>query len=119
MTRVNRSADCGNSPKNKMAEDIAVALETRDIDFLSTILDADAVWNDVSGTASTAEAILNEIKTLTKPPSLTIDRVMTHGKVGAVNGNAGKGKRVQRFCHVIEFSSVKCNRVRRIESYSG
>jgi hypothetical protein len=43
MTRVDRSADCGNSPKNKMAEEIAVALEARNIDYLSTILASNAV----------------------------------------------------------------------------
>lgn len=119
MTRVHRSADCGNSPKNKMAEDIAVAIEERDIDFLSTILDSDAVWNYVNGTATTAEAILDEVSTLNEPSDLTIDRVISHGKVGAVNGSVRRSKGEQRFCHVIEFTSVKCNRVHRIESYGG
>lgn len=119
MTRVKRSADCGNSPKNKMTEDIAIALEARDTDFLSTILDSDAVWNYVNGTTTTAEAVLNEVSALKKPRNLTIDRVISHGKVGAVNGNVSHSKGKQRFCHIIEFTSVKCNRVRRIESYGG
>lgn len=119
MTRIIRSADCGNSPKNKIVEDIAVALETRDINFLSTILDYDAVWNYVDGTATTAETILNQVSAQDKPTSLTIDRVMSHGKVGAVNGVISQGKTKRRFCHVIEFTSVKCNQVRRIESYNG
>lgn len=119
MTQVNRSTDCGNSPKNKMAEDIAIALDTRDTDFLSAILDSEAVWHYVGGTATTVEAILDQVVAVNKPASLTVDHVMSHGKVGAVNGNVKRGKSEQRFCHVIEFTSVKCTRVRRIESYAG
>ncbi|CAM3686057.1 nuclear transport factor 2 family protein [Rheinheimera salexigens] len=119
MARVNRSADCGNSPKNKMAEDIVVALETRDIEFLSTLLDSEATWNYVGGTVTTAEAILDHVGALNAPASVMIDRVMSHGKVGAVNGDAARGKSEQRFCHVIEFTSAKCNQVCRIESYAG
>lgn len=117
MTRVNRSADCGNSPKNRMVEDIAVALETRDRAFLSGILEPEAIWNHVGGTVTTAEAIQDQVRALGKPTGLAIDCVMSHGKVGAVNGKVKRGKSEQRFCHVIEFTSVKCNRVRRIESY--
>jgi hypothetical protein len=119
MAQVNRSTDCGNSPKNKMVEDIAIALDTRDIDFLSFILDSEAVWNHEGGTSTTSEAILDQVGAVAKPTSLTVDHVMSHGKVGAVNGTAKRERREHRFCHVIEFTSVKCNRVRRIESYGG
>lgn len=119
MTQVNRSADCGNSPKNKMAEAIAVALETRDIGFLATLLDSEVIWNYAGATVTTAEAILDHVGALDKPTSLTIDRVTSHGKAAAINGEARRGKSLQRFCHVIEFTSVKCNKIIRIESYNG
>lgn len=115
MTQVKRSSDCGNSPKNRMVEDIAVALETRDTDFLLKVLDPDSVWNHSDGTVATAETIFEQVGNLDMPAEVAVDRVMSHGKVGAVNGTSGE----QRFCHVIEFTSVKCNRVRRIESYCG
>ncbi|ALS99894.1 nuclear transport factor 2 family protein [Lacimicrobium alkaliphilum] len=117
MSQVSRSADCGNSPKNKMVEDIAIALETRDTDFLRSILDPEVMWNYVGGTVTTSAAILVQVGELDKPTSLTVDHVISHGKTGAVNGYTRKGKSEQRFCHVIEFTSVKCNRIRRIESY--
>lgn len=119
MTRLIRSADCGNSPKNKMAEDIAVALEIRDIEFLETVLDAEAIWSYMDGSSTTSESILNHVGALDKPTSLTINRVLSHGKVGAANGDVKRGKSSQRFCHVIEFTSVRCNKVCRIESYCG
>lgn len=119
MTKLNRSTDCGNSPKNKMVEDIGIALEMRDTEFLSTILDPEAVWDSSSSIKTSAENILNALNTQHKPTVLTVAHVMSHGKVGAVNGQAERGKGEQRFCHVIEFTSTKCNRVKRIASYGG
>jgi hypothetical protein len=100
-----------------MAENIGIAIETRDTGFLSTILDSNAIWNYAKGSARTAEAILSELRILNKPSDLIIDHVISHGKVGAVNGHSTGSEGEQRFCYVIEFTSVKCNQVRRIESY--
>jgi hypothetical protein len=120
MTRLNRSTDCGNSPKNKIVEDIGVALEVGDREYLATVLDSEAVWNYSSRIIATAEKILDTLLMQDKPTVLVIDHVISHGKVGAVNGHADRsGKGEQRFCHIIEFTSTKCNRVKRIESYGG
>ncbi|MDO3386090.1 hypothetical protein QWI17_09605 [Gilvimarinus sp. SDUM040013] len=119
MTRLNRSADCGNSPKNKMVEDIGIALEMRDAEYVSSILDSEAVWSYTSSITNAAEKILATLNSLDKPVALTIDHVISHGKIGAVNGFSEHGRGEQRFCHIIEFTSTKCNRVKRIESYGG
>lgn len=116
MTKVNRSTDCGNSPKNKMVEDIGIALEIHDAEFLSTVLCDETEWN-YSGSKKAATEWRSRLGEKDKPASLTIDHVMTHGKLGAVNGCVQRGEIEQRFCHVIEFTSTKCNRVKRIESY--
>ena len=116
MTRVNRSTDCGNSPKNKMVEDIAIAMEMRDAKFLAGILDPEATWTNPDSRGISAEAMLQLLMKKDKPRVLTIDHIMSHGKVGAANGSTG-AKGEQRFCHVIEFTSTKCNKIRRIESY--
>lgn len=119
MINVIRSTSCGNSPKNKMVEDIAVAIEVKDAEFLATVLDADAVWNCDNGATMSSEASLALLHSSDTRGDITIDCVMSHGKVGAANGIASRSKTAKRFCHVIEFTSVKCNRVRRIESYNG
>lgn len=117
MTKVTRSKDCGNSPKNGMVEDIAIGLETGDTGLLATLLDDGASWNCSDNSDTCAEDILASLGKLSDPKALTIDHVMSHGKVGAVNGHTTHGNNIQRFCHVIEFTNTKCNRVTRIESY--
>ncbi|MDR7151417.1 hypothetical protein J2W49_003393 [Hydrogenophaga palleronii] len=102
-----------------MVEDIGIALEMRDCERLSTILDSEAVWIYLSSRTATAEKILDTLSPQVKPTALTIDHAISHGKVGAVNGRAEHGEGEQRFCHIIEFTSTKCHQVKRIESYGG
>lgn len=117
MTQVHRSADCGNSPKNGIAEDIAVALETKDIELLTIVLDSGVVWHHAGGVVTTALLVVDQVATANSPSAVTIDHVISHGKVAAVNGTTKRGKHEGRFCHVLEFTSVKFHRVRRIESF--
>lgn len=119
MTKLNRIGDCGNSPKNKMLEDIGIALEMRDCEYLSTILDSEAVWSFSRSIMTTSEQILDTLTAQDKPAAMTVCHALCHGKIGAVNGYAKRGKSEQHFCHIIEFTSTKCNRVKRIDSYGG
>ena len=45
MPKSTRGKDCGNSPKNKLAEEIAIALVTFDYDFLQPMLVDDFVFH--------------------------------------------------------------------------
>lgn len=120
MVQVSRSKDCGNSPKNQFSESIAIALELGDVDFISGVVEPDCLWEQPSGTLSTTEGIIKALNRLPEVPyQLDIDHVVTHGKSGAVNGSAMlEGGGCRRFCHVIEFSSTKCVKVKRLISYS-
>ncbi|RUO26528.1 hypothetical protein CWE09_07420 [Aliidiomarina minuta] len=102
-----------------MVENIAVAMEAKDTEFLSDVLDPETVWNDGIASLTSAEQILSQVSSRSGPDTVTIDHAMSHGKVGAVNGISINGEIEQRFCYVIEFTSTKCNRVRRLESYRG
>lgn len=118
MTEINRSKDCGNSPKNKYAEEIAVAIEMRDIDFLMEAFSPDMSWEFPDGTFAKGTDILGPAFASEEAPDvLTIDHVLTHGRVGAVNGTAEVEGSVRRFCHVIEFANTRCEKVRRLVSY--
>jgi hypothetical protein len=118
MSEIIRSNDCGNSPKNKFAEDIALAIELRNVAFLSEALAADASWELPDGSLMKGADMLGHVFPAGEVPDvLTIDHAITHGKVGAVNGTAEVRGSVRRFCHVIDFSSTKCEKVRRLVSY--
>jgi hypothetical protein len=113
MTTIQRSADCGNSPKNKLVEDLAIALETGapDIDALA----GDVRWNRADGDCrSGSAAVSDSIAGTTAPGSLVIERVSSHGKVGSALGRADN----RTFAHFFEFASAAAKSVVRIDSFS-
>ena len=118
MSRVNRSKDCGNSPKNTFAQDVAIAIEKGDFKALDRILAEDATCSLVDGTEVSRSEFLDSLKTSrSKPATINIDRVVTHGKAGAVDGVSKVGSAQRGFCHVIHFANAKGDRISRISSY--
>ena len=117
MVHIQRSTHCGNSPKNKKAEDLVIALESGDTTQLAEALDTKAIWHSESKTLSSAQDILTHLQAKSLPESVHIDIVMSHGKTGAVNGTRKKGSQSQGFCHLLEFTSATCKTIGRIVSY--
>jgi hypothetical protein len=121
MTTVIISADCGNSPKNKLLEKLTIAFAEGDAEFIRANVTDDIRWNIIGekviqGKADFAAALAQAKE---QPVlQLTIQHVVSHGKAGAVNGVAifEDGKR-RAFCDVYEFSGASGRRVREITSY--
>lgn len=120
MVRVVRSRDCGNSPKNRLVEDVAVALAIGDVDAIAAAVTEDVQWltvgdGAIAGVADVAVAALNA-----KPERLaevTIVHVMSHGKLGAANGIVHSGTGRYEFCHVMEFGNARGTAVQKITTY--
>lgn len=120
MTRITTSKDCGNSPKNKFAEDLAIALEKNDQKKICAVITENIAWQLDAELVNGKEAFLKQLSANRKPTKIVIDHAVTHGKVGAVNGISSFGKSNEvRFCHVFEFSNAKCTKLSRVCSYKG
>ena len=116
--RIIPSTDCGNSPKNTLLQDIAIAFANRDADFLSDHLTDDVRWELVgSRVVAGLAALMQTVKQSDDITQLTVGHVMSHGRVGAVNGTVQRGAKVDDFCHVFEFANAKAERVKSIRSY--
>lgn len=117
MTEINDSADCGNSPKNRFVQDIAIALETgagQDDQF-----DENVVWTRTPDEQITGrDALIASVAAKESAAKVIVEHAISHGKVGAANGEVilANGHRY-RFCHVIVFTNVKANCVATIASY--
>jgi len=113
MTRITRSPDCGNSPKNKLVEDLAIALEMGTPDF--GVLADDVRWNRADGHCLSGHAaVADGIAGTTAPGELVIERVSSHGKVGSALGRADN----RPFAHFFEFASAAAKAVVRIDSFN-
>jgi hypothetical protein len=122
MTKVVRSRDCGNSPKNTLLEDLTIALAKRDTRFLIGVVTEDVRWNVVGrrvveGRRALVEAIdeTGRRDTVTK---IAIDHVVSHGRAGAVDGTMQVAKRTVAYCNIYEFDSAKGTSVRTITTYA-
>jgi len=117
MIHITGSKDCGNSPKNLFAQDVAIALETGQIP--SGMLSDDVVWRGL--TARTLEGIDAVRQVLSKRPvvkALVIDHAISHGKVAMANGITTLADGTsRRFSHVLDFTNAKGNCVATITSY--
>ena len=119
--KVQRSGDCGNSPKNVFAEEVTIAIAKRDTRFLRAKLTDDVRWNVVGarivdGKQAFCDALAMQSDAVTK---LVINHVVSHGRAAAVNGVAedAEGGSID-FCNVYEFGNAKGNSLKSITAYA-
>lgn len=121
MTTIFGSRDCDNSPKNRLVQDLAVAIEQGDLGAVQRCVCGDVSWAypqraKVVG-SDAAAALLRDVRR--QPPvRIEVVHAISHGKAGAATGTVtlSSGTRV-RFCHVVEFTSARGDRIARITSF--
>jgi hypothetical protein len=121
MVQVNISEDCGNSPKNTLLQNMAIAFARGDVDFILSVVTDDIRWDIVGDRVIQGKGDLDEA--LRRAPGgeaaeLTVLHVATHGKAGAVNGTLKtvNGTTIA-FCDVVEFGNAKGTNLKEITSY--
>lgn len=118
MTQVQGSKDCGNSPKNKFVQDLAIAMDCGLAE--PGAFSADVTWEQSSTEPMSGRtAVLEHLTARRKPSSIIIQHAISHGKVGAESGEVTlEDGHIRRFCHVFDFTNTKANCVAFIRSYS-
>lgn len=121
MIKITVKPDCGNAPKNELLKNLNIAFAEGNLPWLRQRVTDDIVWDRVGDTKVEGKenffAAIEKMKA-TKVSELKIDRVLTHGKEGAVSGSmvTGKGKRFA-FSDFYEFSSARAEKIKTITSY--
>ncbi|MEM6276618.1 MAG: hypothetical protein AAF714_06675, partial [Pseudomonadota bacterium] len=114
MVDVTGSRDCGNSPKNRFAQTIGVAIESGE--FLEEAFPTDIIWEHGGGEAQGQDAVEAALAEVDVPESVVVEHAITHGKTGAASGfSTLRNGETRRFSHVIEFTNTKANKVARIK----
>ncbi len=121
MTKITVSADCGNAPKKEFLKEINIAFAKGNSDFLTASVTDKIVWNiigdkKIEGKEKFTEEL--EKMKMKKASELILDRILTHGKEGAVSGimSMQNGKKYA-FSDFYEFSGAKGAKVKSIISY--
>ena len=115
MTEIRRSSDCGNSPKNARAEEIALAL--MGVGALEEALIAEAAsWDRPSG-AVTGRAEITAAAAAETADLIRVEQVVTHGRAGSVSGRVTRDGSTRLFCHVIRFTSASAKQIAQLVSF--
>ncbi|EAQ02717.1 hypothetical protein OB2597_15085 [Pseudooceanicola batsensis HTCC2597] len=110
------SGDCGNSPKNARAQDIALALMGAGT-LAPDLLAENAVWERPGGALSGRARILSALRSEAAPDRIDVDQVVTHGRSGSVSGRYAMGESEWLFCHVIRFTTASCKKIAQLVSF--
>jgi len=115
VTEVLRSPDCGNSPKNLAAQEIALAL--MGVGTLPEDALVEAVAWDVPGGAVTGRAAVLARAAAQSADVIAVDQVVTHGRGGSVSGRITRGGDTRLFCHLIRFTSAAARDIAQLVSF--
>ena len=119
MMKVIRSSGCGNSPKQKLVEDMSVALAGADVGIMASLAVPELVWLHIGKKPIEGQdAVLSAIRKSGPATEVAIERVVSHGRAGAVNGIITRGGKRTAFCHMFEFNNTKGTHVKSISTYS-
>ena len=121
MTKITVSADCGNAPKKEFLKEINIAFAKGNLDFLTESVTDKIVWNIIGNKKIEGkENFTEELGKMKKEKAseLILDRILTHGKEGAVSGiiKMQNGKKYA-FSDFYEFSGAKGTKIKSITSY--
>jgi hypothetical protein len=120
MTKIVLSPDCSNSPKNLLVQTLVVAIETSNRTAFAKCVTEGVTWAVPGRTLEGKTAALEHLVGGRRdaPKKVTVEHAISHGRAGAGDGVAVLASGAARgFCHVVEFSSAKGERIAQIRSY--
>ena len=117
--KIERSGDCGNSPKQQFLQDFVIAIATADLDQLAQKSAPDISWLRAGHTTRTGQdQFLDAVRDLAPVEQIVIHDVVSHGRKGAVRGTIRSQGESRLFSQFVEFANTKCTHVRLLNTLS-
>lgn len=121
--RIQRSGTCGNSPKNTLLENLAVALISSNAERVTALTTDDVTWRCPGEPLANGQAAVRSLASRarsTPASTLVIQQVVSHGRVGAVSASLRYPKQpASDFCLFFTFANAKGSAVDTIRTYRG
>jgi hypothetical protein len=119
MTVISECAGCGNSPKNRLLQELVIAMARADLGEIEALVSQEVRWL-VPGNKPVvgAKAFCKAVTRHGPATRLALAHVVSHGRSGTVDGVVEFGGKSRAFCHVFEFGSAKGTDVKSITTYS-
>lgn len=121
MTKIILKTDCGHSPKREFLKNFNVAFGKGNVAFLTDNVTEDVIWNMVGNKIIEGKDDYSKAIKKMKEKKISeyvIEKIVTHGKEGAVNGivKMEDGKNYA-FSDFYEFKNTKSTDLKSITSY--
>ncbi|MCX2678734.1 nuclear transport factor 2 family protein [Galbibacter sp. EGI 63066] len=121
MIKITVTPDCGNAPKREFLKEINIAFAKGNSDFIIESVTDKIVWEIIGDKIIEGkEKFTDELEKMKaeKASELILERVLTHGREGAVSGimKMANGEKYA-FSDFYEFSGAKGAKVKTIISY--
>lgn len=122
MTKIIAPENCGNSPKAFQLRDFNVAYAKQELQLMLDQLTDDITWHWVGEkTVTGKEEVAKELEAMMaqKVAEFTVQKILTHGKLGAADGTVTmQDGSSYGYCDVYVFSSAaKSAKIAEITSY--
>lgn len=120
MLKITGNTNCGNSPKIEFLKAFNIAFAKGDIDYLSSSVTDDLAWEMVGKRKIEGkEEFVKTLESMTghEAVELKFDKILSHGKQGAVNGimKMADGSSYA-FADFYEFSNAKGEKIKTMTS---
>ena len=119
--QIQRSGACGNSPKNLLLEDLAVALLSGDLTTVKTLTLDTVRWRVSASELVEGQAEVARYAQQQKPPAsarLVIHHVISHGRAGAVTATLQRPRQsADDCCLFFTFANAKGSAVDSVVTY--
>ena len=119
-TRILLPPDCGNSPRNILVAELAVALALGDGKAIRARVTDTVTWQVAGGAPNVGvEAVVAAAATMARkrPETVTILHAISHGKTGAVHGSLSYGKLTVQFVDLIELTGAAGKKATQVTSF--
>ena len=97
---------------------MSVAFAGADAGLIDSLAVPKLVWLHVGKkSVEGQDAVLSAIRKSGPATEVAIERVVSHGRAGAINGIITRSGKRTAFCHMFEFNNAKGTHVKSISTY--
>ncbi|WP_231463837.1 hypothetical protein [Pedobacter sp. Leaf132] len=110
--------DCDNSPKRRVVKDLLINLYTGNYDNFLENVNESFIYQRINKPAINNKKDLKELlKKQSRPTTITINQILSHGKFGACNGYLDDSIGITHFAYFFEFKSAGSNLIKTMTLY--
>jgi len=110
--------DCDNAPKRRIVKDFIISIFQSDWQTAEQMLESNFKLTSIGkNTIEDIESLKKHFSSISKIEELIVNEILSHGKLGACNGQIKLKDQIIYFAYFFEFKSAGKNTIFEITEY--